>query len=367
MIYMTDMLTKHKITFYADCCDGAVTAPVVYGSGCLSNELLDINLAKLCCTLCCASRSEEAIKKAFREMGFFGICSYYYSTPGENTASVCVAKKDKNIFVVIRGTEGEEWYNNFRTGTSDIHQGYKETAENIMPVLKEYINSGCRLLLTGHSRGGALANLISAQLIKSGRRDVFCYTFACPNITADDDVYSSKFRNIYNFIYEDDFVPQFPLSEWGYNRYGCTITFKNCDTNSRRLKKAFKDMTGLEFKTFRDCGQDMSNFKDTALRLASNTEEYYNKGYLVDEDYLTLYDYFLTICDLFNGKNSFEAGITLLATKLSEFAPISEFFVSGMEFTEFINKGSGKNTCAMSAHSCLTYLCLLNTQKIKAP
>ena len=168
-------------------------------------------------------------------------------------------------------------------------------------------------------------------------------------------------------MYEDDFITHCPLREWGYSRYGNTIRFKTSEINYKKLKKAFKELTDTDFVTFKDCGEEVDTFIDTSLRLASNPYEYYNKGYLVDESYLTLYDYFQTICDIFTDKNSFDAGITLLATKLSAFAPISNFLVSGIDIPSLISQGNAESSCAMFAHSCLSYLCLLNTQKIKAP
>lgn len=366
VINMTEVLSRYTAELRDNSCAKKISVPVIYSDDYLSNEMLDLNLARLCCTLCCASYDEESIKSMFRKCDFTEVRSYYYQTPEENSASICVARRGNNQFIVIKGTEGDEWYNNFRTGVADIHQGYLETIETIMPVLNEYINSEYNLLITGHSRGGAIANLLSSQLIKKGRKGVFCYTFASPNVTTRDDVYSKKYRNIHNFIYEDDFVTHCPLYEWGYNRYGNTIMFRNGEVNYRRLKKLYNEMTGLNFLSYKDCNRDVESFTDTVLRLAQNIDEYYNKGYLVDEDYMTLYDYFQTICDLLTNKDSFESGITLLATKLSEFAPITDLLSSGIEVTDLINQHSANNSCAMFAHSPLTYLCMLNTQKIKA-
>jgi hypothetical protein len=362
---MTETLKKYNITFNFDYCKSKITLPVIYSDEYLKTNFLDLNLARFCCTLCCASYNEDDIKRAFKECEFTEIHSYYYNTPQEDSASLCVGKRDNNIFIVFCGTQGKEWYNNFAVGSGIIHQGYEEAANNIMPVLKEYINSNCNLLFTGHSRGGALANLIAGKLISKGRSNVFCYTFACPNLTAENDADSGKFSNINNFVYEEDFIPHCPLKEWGFKKYGKTILFKNTEINYYKLKREFKELTGLDFITFAEQGSDISSFTDTALYLAANQEEYYNKEYLVDENYITLCDYFLTLCDLFNDNNSFEAGITLLATKLSEFAPITNFLSSGIALPQLISQGNPKNSCAMFAHSSLTYLCLLNTQKIR--
>lgn len=363
---MIEILTKHNISFNTDFSNRQITVPVIYSRDYLSNELLDLNLARLCCTLCCAGYDEKEMIRAFQD-GEFTEIKTFYTKNEENSASFAVAKRDNIYYVVIRGTRGEEWYNNFRTGVGDTHQGYYDTVCEILPVISKYAKGKNGLVLTGHSRGGALCNLLAAELIKDGRENIFAYTFACPNVTTKEEAYSKKFRNIHNFVYEEDFITHCPLEEWGYSRYGNTVVFRSREINYRKLKKTFNELTGMNFISFKDCNKNIDDFKDTALRLAASPYEYYNKGYLVDEEYISLYDYFLIICDLFNDKNTFEAGITLLATKLSEFAPISNFLVSGTEMTDFISQGGHQNSCGMFAHSCLTYLCLLDTQKIKAP
>ncbi|MBQ9674248.1 MAG: lipase family protein [Ruminococcus sp.] len=363
---MTETLAKYNVTFYDGFCNKNITLPVVYSDDYLNNELLDLNLARLCCSLCSASYDEQSIKQAFNDCGFSQIRTYYGGNV-ENSASLCIAKRENNIFVVIRGTQGNEWYNNFKTGTSDTHQGYLQTVQNLLPLLKEYIKSNCRLLFTGHSRGGALSNLLAAGLINQGRDGVFAYTFASPNVTTDDDVYNKKFHNIYNFVYDDDFITHCPPSEWGYGRYGNTVNFRKNEINYPKLKKAFNELTGKDFLPFFECKQSVAQFIDTAIKLAASPEEYYNKGYLVDEEYLTLYDYFNIVCDIFTDNNGIDAGLKLLATNLSEFAPISDFLSSGIDVTQLLEQGNTQNSCAMFAHYCLTYLSLLNTQKIKVP
>jgi len=361
---MIETLSKYNVKFTDEYFKKEITIPVIYSDEYLKSKTLDLNLARLCCTFCCCSYDEECMKKAFLDAEFTDIELLYFK-PQENTASIAIAKRDNNVFIVIRGTLGEEWYNNFRTGLEDTHQGYYDTIGFLKPLIKKYINTTNNIIFTGHSRGGALANLLASELIKDGRENVFAYTFACPNVTSKDDTYSHRFSDIYNFVYEDDFITHCPLREWGYNRYGNTIKFKLRDINYKKLKKSFNELSESNFVSFKDCNESVDNFIDTTLHLASNPYEYYHKGYLVDEEYITLYKYFQIICDIFNDKESFSAGITLLATKLSEFAPLTEFLSSGIDVPMLLSQGNANNSCAMFAHSPLTYLSLLNTQKIK--
>lgn len=78
------------------------------------------------------------------------------------------------------------------------------------------------IFFTGHSRGAAISNLLGRvystlrpQYFDAG--DVFCYTFACPNVQLAPD---KTLRNIHNYNNPGDCVPEMPLSSWGFGRNG---------------------------------------------------------------------------------------------------------------------------------------------------
>ena len=88
-----------------------------------------------------------------------------------------------------------------------------------------------RILITGHSRGGAIANLLAADLDDPDEGEptlapstgIFAYTFAAPCVTRADNRHDAAFGNIFNVANEADIVTQLPLASWGYDRYGTTI------------------------------------------------------------------------------------------------------------------------------------------------
>ena len=112
---MIETLSKYNVKFTDEYFNKEITIPVIYSDEYLKSKTLDLNLARLCCTFCCCSYDEEFMKKAFLDTEFTDIELLYFK-PQENTASIAIAKRDNNVFIVIRGTLGEEWYNNFRTG-----------------------------------------------------------------------------------------------------------------------------------------------------------------------------------------------------------------------------------------------------------
>lgn len=152
--------------------------------------------------------------------------------------TVTVDGVEKTVLaVVIRGTNGtiQEWTSNFDVGqlstdtasddwtNTQNHKGFDITANRIMKLVEQYISqngiskSALVYWVTGHSRGAAIANILGANLEKSGCT-AFTYTFAAPNTTLATD--AKSYKTIFNIINEDDFVPCLPLAAWGYTRYG---------------------------------------------------------------------------------------------------------------------------------------------------
>ena len=165
----------------------------------------------------------------------------------QHVSEVYIARKEvtkngytKNIICVsIRGTNGtlDEWQSNFDIGdttesprhtqwtNTNNHKGFDITANRINTILSNYLSTYCAgknnvLWIMGHSRGGALANVLAAKRIDAGNT-VFAYTFASPNTTTLSTANSaSKYQCIFNIINEDDYVTKLPMTGWNFRRYG---------------------------------------------------------------------------------------------------------------------------------------------------
>lgn len=85
---------------------------------------------------------------------------------GESVGSV--------VFVGVRGTYGSEWLSNFNFdiggSSAGNHRGFEVAADEVYAELARYVcergfdSSDTRVLICGHSRGGAVANLLAARL-----------------------------------------------------------------------------------------------------------------------------------------------------------------------------------------------------------
>lgn len=152
--------------------------------------------------------------------------------------------EEKVLYLVsIRGSYGAEWLSDFNMGNAadyDMdaidHEGFMRAADEIIEDLstrltEEYSENPdvqVALLFTGHSRGAATANLAAsyADDMASGLRplttleNIYCYTFATPEVTQFDNTGEALYNNIFNIMNPSDLVPRLPLASWGYARYG---------------------------------------------------------------------------------------------------------------------------------------------------
>lgn len=174
-------------------------------------------------------------------------------------ASKTIAGKDGGpdetlVFVGIRGSYGIEWLSNFNlfgSSTEDSdHLGFKLAEREVVGALEGYLQdidadpARTKVLVTGHSRGGSIANLLAADINnRAGAADalvpsqnVYAYTFASPCTTQASDQGSRLHKNIFNIINPADVVPQLLLSTWGFGRYGSKVELPDAvNTDSASL------------------------------------------------------------------------------------------------------------------------------------
>ena len=150
------------------------------------------------------------------------------------------------IIVAVRGTNSTnaEWSSNFDVGADTDeyynamgsshpdwknklnHKGFDVAANRVYDKLSQYIakyvnaDAQTSILLTGHSRGAAIANILSQMFNDNTSYRTYGYTFAAPNTTTAKN--ASSYKNIFNIINEDDIIPYLPLKEWGFTNYGIT-------------------------------------------------------------------------------------------------------------------------------------------------
>ena len=134
----------------------------------------------------------------------------------------------------------EEWLSNLSfTNSNEFHYGFYQAAKNVSDNLSDFIArnlkegmsiSDCKIWITGHSRGAAVANILAGRFIPGmgfKSTSIHAYTFACPNVYRGD---LPNYDYIHNYNLGGDLVARVPFAEWGYSRYGRDDTYYNGDT-----------------------------------------------------------------------------------------------------------------------------------------
>ena len=195
------------------------------------------------------------------------------------------------IAVSVRGSYGSEWLSNFNLGAGEAaaaaealadershdHTGYQVAALEILGELDAWVDEAdargaeVSVLLTGHSRGGAVAGLLAAMLDdraaagtgEDARTEadsaaqapmqraprVFAYTFASPRTTLNARGNDARYGNIFNIVNPADLVTNLPLESWGYVRYGVDVPLPSLDGEGfgerfAAMQDAFEHLTG---------------------------------------------------------------------------------------------------------------------------
>ena len=232
------------------------------------------------------------VQTALEAFGFTRVQSYNAHIPiiasdkvaytfAEQTLRSREGKPLRLAAVVIRGTgEYTEWASNLNVGTGSCHTGFSRAADELLGSLAAYLaQSGpakagetVKFFITGHSRGGAAANLLAARLADSGlvkKEDVFCYTFAAPAVSVE--AAEEGYENIFNIVNETDLVTQVPLSAWGYRRYGVDKPLPTGDAALfDGMNRQYKALSGQEYAAYRD-PETVERITAAVRRLAPST------------------------------------------------------------------------------------------------
>ena len=203
------------------------------------------------------------------------------------------------VAIWVRGTDAEseeEWSSNFHVGDlvrffdeydsvagktprqsnddwtrKTNHRGFDVCATRLLRYLDTYYfepyvqpeldaNPGSSLTywLAGHSRGAAVANLMASYLIDEGN-EVYAYTFAAPNNTANTEASAEKYDCIFNLVNSNDFVPMLPMVEWGFTRFGRTAQVDASQWSSQ-IKTATGETYSGKFLTESDMSTLLGKF-----------------------------------------------------------------------------------------------------------
>ncbi len=224
-----------------------------------SENELSLELALQALTLCSGGNKTNQAKLML-ESGFELLLQYGFDKAEKDISHTCafsVGRKTVDFYgeprtlllVAIRGTSGAEWFSNFNY--MDSHSDESEFAENfleaaqviniqLIPIIKE--NPDALMLVCGHSRGAAAANLLGMTLDDIyGSEGKYIYTFATPN-TYRAEARNTGYNNIYNFINPADVVTEVPLKAMNFHHIGTDIVLPADSETIQKVAVAMNDL-----------------------------------------------------------------------------------------------------------------------------
>jgi len=161
-------------------------------------------------------------------------CKAIYDSGGDQKDEVAFEVKEDNgiSIIVIRGTANEEnvqsdidvrLVDDARTGIK-LHKGFRDAAVTIMQILDESYTVEHTVHVTGHSLGGAVAQIIGMWLHKRGN-NVQIYSYGSPKVS--DQVLSEGQPTHWRVVRRSDPIPFTP--PWPYSHTGLFIDSQDLD------------------------------------------------------------------------------------------------------------------------------------------
>ena len=212
-------------------------------------------LAKYALVFSMATGSKDDLKVLCESSGSFALDDTSYSMD-HYKVKFGVAMWEYNgyntFFVGFRGFNyGIEWKNNFELGSEDNHSGFTESLDRIKGRLLGSIKrSGdpakTKVILTGYSRGGAIANMAAHYLMtndefKISQENLQAYTFEAPACLAEENAVA--YPNVFNFVNSCDIITNVPPACYGLKRCGIDVELYDDDIDS--IIRVFDDRIAL--------------------------------------------------------------------------------------------------------------------------
>ncbi len=278
-----------------------------------------------------------------------------------------------------------------------IHLGFADARdymhEKTAAFLRKYAGGKeIKILVTGHSRGAAAANLLGAKLLQNGgfgedlpvdKANLYTYCFATPNFanTKMVDVTHARYRQIFSIVNPEDFVTEVLPKTCGFGKFGKVYALMGSDNQSfhdyRNVKSAmqhkYRDYKSSKvYLPYPGGNKTVQNIAKIMAESMPDFDTFYNKKMKECYQSVTAFEYYkYTLCGYVAGTDTPEdqanrdramklmigSAFDLIGTSPA-FRNVSRFFV----FKEGIGGATGNKiggTYFSDSHRCETYLAFL--------
>lgn len=304
----------------------------------------------------CTGHEKKRTAAVFEKNGISVIRQKNYSKPSkqiDHTSAYTIgrgkikrgAKTEDAWMIAVRGTEGSEWFSNFdfcpsADDGSHFVGGFLSSAEDVLIDLVKIINEKNPLIvIAGHSRGGAVANILAVLLNQIyDPKKIYAYTFASPmtirNLEGVED------RNIFNVINPCDIVPKLPYAAWGFKRPGTDIIL---DDESEKINAA-----------------EMSRAVSEIFSVCPDAQSYYNARHSLEQrglsgTGLTMYEIMTSLATKLSKLTSTNLELDMKDFQIPSYAIDSDFSTL-IYYLSWLFKNNGEGfSCLLNEHLPGTY------------
>ena len=202
----------------------------------LAPSTYDPQLAHMLACFSKAAYNNDQVRASLLSFGMENISLRSYTSSidtewyGDDNVAYSFSKKELKdgstlVMIVIRGSYGSilrlkygllpymdsDWRSDLfhwlsSTPVGGLHDGFRIAADKVYDALKVYLSSeeieNYKFVVTGHSRGASVGNLVEKQLIDDGYSNVYGYNFACPDVGRYlTSQWSAEKKTSYNSIF----------------------------------------------------------------------------------------------------------------------------------------------------------------------
>ena len=224
-----------------------------------SSAEFSLTLAQQALALC-SGHTKDATSALLQKAGFKTLLQANFDKSDDDPSHNCAytigkkqviygGKSRTLLLVAIRGTNAGEWYSNFdfspsHSDETTFAENFLFAAQDVFLGMQEILKGedDPLVLVCGHSRGAACANLLGVLLNATcDPANVFVYTYATPATVHGGDL-GVDCSNIFNLINPCDIVPMMPMAAWGYSRAGKDIVLPGDKVKAARLTETMDDL-----------------------------------------------------------------------------------------------------------------------------
>lgn len=251
-VYAAEPTTSGTVKYYSTAKLGEMLDTVedtcTYSDGWFSEDPTARNdklaLASMQLTAAAIDGDPEGLGTAFlKDLGFdyVGLSDFESQDPTDCNYTWGTKELDDGVTLVAvviqsyafdQATKLKGWQQNFTVNgetETDEHFAYALAVSRVISDIVALGGDGpVKYWITGYSRGGALANLLSVKLpalLADRNRGIYAYTFESPATVNGDACVEAPY--IHNYICEDDPVVYLPI--WGMTRYGVDYVLKTAE------------------------------------------------------------------------------------------------------------------------------------------